>query len=516
MTEHPLCMLMILDGWGIAPDSDSNAVYLSGTPNLNRLKNAYPATKLTCHGEAVGLPDGFMGNSEVGHLNIGAGRIVYQDLLRIDMAIRDGSFFNNEILCEVMDRVTAKGSRLHLIGLVSDGGVHSHIRHLFALLNMASDRNVPETSVYALLDGRDTPPNSGARFVEEVKNHIQQIEYGNIAGVCGRYYAMDRDNRWDRVEKAFRLLVKGEGKAAKDPVQAIQESYENGETDEFVKPVSIVDDSGHPKAVVGKDDGVIFFNFRADRAREITRALTAEDFDQFDRGEFSPIPNYVCMTRYDKTFTLPVAYPKVNLTGITGEVISKAGLKQFRIAETEKYAHVTYFFNGGEETPFPLEDRLLIPSPRDIPTYDYRPAMSAEAVTEAVIERIRSEEDSAIVLNFANMDMVGHTGVLEAAVEACQTVDACVGRIVPEILERGGTVLITADHGNSEKMKEKDGSPHTAHTLNSVPFILVSDGLRDVKLREEGILADIAPTLLDIMGLEKSGEMTGTSLIEKS
>ncbi len=514
MSKRPLCMLMILDGWGIAPDGDSNAVYLSGTPNLNRLKKIYPTTRLHCSGEAVGLPEGFMGNSEVGHLNIGAGRVVYQNLLRIDLAIRDGSFFNNEALCEVMDRVARKGSKLHLAGLVSDGGVHSHIRHLFALLDMAKQRNVPETNIYALMDGRDTPPDGGAGFVEQVLEHVETIDYGRIGGVCGRYYAMDRDNRWDRVEKAFKMMVKGEGIYAKDSVQAIKSAYEKGQTDEFIKPILITDDSGNPKSVIGKDDGVIFFNFRADRAREITRALTAMEFDQFDRGNFTPLSNYVCMTQYDKTFDLPVAFSKADLTGIFGEIVSNEGLKQFRIAETEKYAHVTYFFNGGAEKPFPREDRLLIPSPRDIPTYDEKPAMSAEAVTDAVIERIRSRDYASIVLNFANMDMVGHTGVLEAAVEACKTVDSCVGRIVPEILDSGGTVLITADHGNSEMMKEEDGSPHTAHTLNPVPFILVNDDMRDAVLREEGKLADIAPTMLDIMGVEKSKEMTGTSLIE--
>ena len=512
MTITPT-ILIILDGWGINPAREGNAVAMSGTPFLNYLMGAYPSTQLRCSGEDVGLPAGIMGNSEVGHLNIGAGRIVYQDLLRIDRAIEDRRFFDNDALCAQMDGLKAAGRPLHLMGLVSDGGVHSQLTHLLALLDMAKARGVENAFVHAITDGRDTAPHSGIGFVETVQNHIQAIGYGSIASVCGRYYAMDRDRRWERTERAYSLYTRGEGRQESDPVQAIQRAYDADETDEFIQPVAIVEDGGKAMATVADGDGIIFFNFRADRARQITRALTDPAFDQFERPLSIPAERYLCMTLYDASFDLPIAFAPVHLDGILGEVISREGRRQLRIAETEKYAHVTYFFNGGEETPFPGEDRCLIPSPKDVPTYDYKPEMSALEVTDELLRRLDADRYHFIVLNFANMDMVGHTGVLQAAVRACTTVDGCVERIVGNVLSKGGTAMITADHGNSEKMVDADGGAFTAHTTNPVPFILVDNERKDSSLRE-GRLADIAPTVLGLMGIPPSAEMTGTSLID--
>jgi 2,3-bisphosphoglycerate-independent phosphoglycerate mutase len=512
MDEKRICMLMILDGWGISARREGNAVFLAGTPGLNKLMQAFPHTHLRCSGEAVGLPEGIMGNSEVGHLNIGAGRIVFQDLLRIDMAIKKGIFFENRILKTAISKVKANQSALHLIGLVSDGGVHSHLGHISALLEMASNLEVNRVFVHAILDGRDTAPDSGVEFIKTLQDDMEAKRIGRIATICGRYYAMDRDNRWDRTEKAFRLFSRGEGFPEKEPVQAVKNAYDRNETDEFVQPIFIMAEDKKPVAIVQDGDGIIFFNFRADRVRQITRALTDPTFDSFQRNPFPRLSQYVCMTRYDEKFTLPVAFPPGHLDQILGAVISKQGLKQLRIAETEKYAHVTYFFNGGEEKPFLLEDRCLIPSPRDIPTYDHKPEMSAIQVTEEVVARIKSNKYDLIVLNFANMDMVGHTGVLEAAVKACQTVDNCVKKIVAEIRARNGAVLITADHGNAEKMTEENGHVHTAHTLNPVPFLLVDDTRKRIHLKP-GILADIAPTILEIMAIKKPKQMTGSSLL---
>ncbi len=508
------CMLMILDGWGINPEKKGNAVFLSGTPFLNQLKATYPHTQLLCSGEAVGLPPGVMGNSEVGHLNIGAGRIVYQDLLRIDQAIKDKTFFQNEVLNSIMATVKAGKTALHLMGLVSDGGVHSHLNHLLTLMDMARKNGLTQVYVHAILDGRDTPPDSGAGYVRQLQAHIRKYDFGAIATLCGRFYAMDRDTRWERVEKAFRLYTRGEGVKETDPVNAVKAAYQREETDEFVKPVVMTDETEHPVGTIQDGDGVIFFNFRADRAREITRALTAEDFEFFDRDLLPSLCGYVCMTLYDEKFTFPLAFPPIHLNEVLGQVLGRAGLRQLRIAETEKYAHVTYFFNGGEEKPFPLENRCLIPSPRDIPTYDLKPEMSAPAVTETLLSRLKSEAYDLIVVNFANMDMVGHTGMLDAAIQACTTVDACVEKIVPEVRAKGGVVLITADHGNSEKMVDDNGHPHTAHTTHPVPFILVDDSRKDAALRSDGMLGDIAPTILDILGIEKPGEMTGRTLME--
>ena len=506
-------LLMILDGWGINPAGEGNAVSAARTPFLDGLFQRYPSTRLDCSGEAVGLPAGIMGNSEVGHLNIGAGRVVYQDLLRIDRAIEDGSFFANPVFNAAMESVRANGSTLHLMGLLSDGGVHSQFAHLTALLDLAEKKGLTRICVHAILDGRDTPPDSGVGYVRDLKRHIASGGHARIATVCGRFYAMDRDKRWDRVEAAYRLYTLGEGTVESDPVAAVQTAYGKGETDEFVKPVMIRGSDGRPAGTVEDGDGIIFFNFRADRAREITRAFTDDGFDGFNREKLPDLCDYVCTTLYDEIFTLPVAFARVHLEQILGEVVSSRGLKQLRIAETEKYAHVTYFFNGGEERPFPLEDRCLVPSPRDIPTYDLRPEMSAPAVTREVLERIRSGGYDLIVLNFANMDMVGHTGVMEAAVKAVETLDGCIGEILSEWTAGGRVALITADHGNAEKMKDENGHPHTAHTTHRVPLILVDDSRRDAVLKT-GSLCDIAPTILDIMGIEQPALMTGISLIE--
>jgi 2,3-bisphosphoglycerate-independent phosphoglycerate mutase len=507
-------MLMIIDGWGINPDREMNAVALADTPCLDRLQQEYPHTRLKCCGEAVGLPDGIMGNSEVGHMNIGAGRIVYQDLLRIDKAIREGTFFENQALVDVMDQTALHDKTLHLLGLVSDGGVHSQFTHLCALVQMAKRRKVKNLYIHAVLDGRDTSPDSGAGYLKKLQTVLEQEGLGRIATLCGRYYAMDRDKRWERTRKAYRLYTEGEGRRAKDPVQAVENAYEQKEFDEFIEPVVMIDDSNRPLALVEDDDGIIFFNFRSDRARQITRALTDQEFDEFEREKTPRLTDFVCMSLYDETFPLPVAFPPLHLDAILGEVVSQNGLRQLRIAETEKYAHVTYFFNGGEEKAFEGEDRVLIPSPRDVPTYDYKPQMSAEEIAREVIQRMQETHYDLVVLNFANLDMVGHTGVLDAAIKACETVDKCVCRVIEAVQAQGGAVLVTADHGNAEQMGDGKGGVFTSHTLNPVPFILVDDSRRAARLRDVGILADIAPTILDIMGLTQPKEMTGKTLIQ--
>ena len=514
MNNNGPCMLIILDGWGINSDKSNNAVAIAGTPHLAKLADEYPTTRLLCSGEAVGLPNGIMGNSEVGHLNIGAGRVVYQNLLRIDQAIADGSFFRNDVLKAALDKAAANDTALHLMGLVSDGGVHSQLSHLTALIDAARAHGLSRVYVHAILDGRDTPPESGAGYIAALEKHLAAAGVGAIATICGRFYAMDRDKRWDRIQKAFELYTLGNGTAASDPVAAVRAAYDRGETDEFVQPIFLAGPNGTPKAVIADQDVVLFFNFRADRAREITRAFTDPEFDEFERTALPALSSYVCMTQYDEQFSLPIAYPPVHLENILGQVVSEKGLAQLRIAETEKYAHVTYFFNGGEETPFTNEDRYLIPSPRDIPTYDHKPEMSAPAVTAKVLEEIDKDRHDLIVLNFANMDMVGHTGVLAAAVRACRTVDNCVAEIVTRILSKKGTVIVTADHGNAEEMVDGDGNPHTAHTLNPVRLILVDEKRKNAQL-QEGRLADIAPTILDIMGIDQPDEMTGRSLIKK-
>ncbi|RJP75934.1 MAG: 2,3-bisphosphoglycerate-independent phosphoglycerate mutase [Desulfobacteraceae bacterium] len=502
------CILIILDGWGLNPSREGNAVAQAKLPYLTKLMETYPHTHLICSGEAVGLPDGIMGNSEVGHLNIGAGRIVYQDLLRIDKAIQDKSFFKNKMLTNAFSIAKEKKSNLHIMGLVSDGGVHSQLTHLFALLEFAKQKKFSNVYIHAILDGRDTPPDSGAGYITKLQNIIQKLEIGCISSICGRFFAMDRDTRWDRTKKAYQLYTQAQGIKETDPITAVRNAYARGETDEFVQPIVL-----NPEGTISDHDCVIFFNFRADRARQITRALTDLKFAGFKREVCPRIANFVCLTMYDESFTLPIAFPPQHLDGLLGEVLSKEGLSQLRIAETEKYAHVTYFFNGGEEKPFPGEDRCLIPSPRDVETYDQKPEMSALPVGDEVVSRIQSGRYDLIVLNFANMDMVGHTGIIPAAIKACEAVDENVQKVVTAIQAAGGTALITADHGNAEKMLDDHGQPHTAHTVNPVPFIIVNEDRKNINLRP-GILGDIAPTILDIMGIAKPRQMTGRSLIQ--
>ncbi len=506
MSKKPV-MLMILDGWGVAPASDVNAATLAQTPNLDRYFAEFPNTTLEASGMEVGLPEGQIGNSEVGHLNIGAGRIIYQSLTRITKAIKDGDFFTNEVLCDCMDKTKNAGKALHLMGLLSDGGVHSNINHLVALLEMAKARGLEKVYVHAFLDGRDVPPKSAVGFIKQLQEAIAGMEFGKIATVMGRYYAMDRDNRWDRLEKAYKTLVLGDGKLVADPVQGVEASYEAGITDEFVEPM-VVD--GVDAKITG-GDGIIFFNFRPDRARQITRALNDAEFPHFERPASALPVNFVCMTQYDATIDAPVAYPPEEYTETLGEVLAKEGKRQLRIAETEKYAHVTFFFNGGVEEPNLNEERILINSPK-VATYDLQPEMSAYDVTDALLAELDKDKFDVVVLNYANPDMVGHTGVLPAAIKAMEAVDECVGKVVDKVLSLGGSVCITADHGNLEKMAEADGTPHTAHTTNIVPFILVSN--EEHKLHS-GVLADIAPTMLELLNIEKPAVMTGSSLIEK-
>ena len=503
-------LLIVLDGWGIGNNPDKDAQEQANIPFYKNLLREYPHTAIECSGEAVGLPQGQMGNSEVGHLNLGAGRIVYQDYARINKAIRESDFTKNPALINAVNAAIENNSALHLLGLVSDGGVHSHIKHLYALINLASASGVKKIFIHAFMDGRDTPPESGIHYIKELKSFIENKPSVKIATVTGRYWAMDRDKRWDRVEKAYRALIYGEGKKIQSALQAVQESYEINETDEFIKPCVVCGDSG-PIGRIQGNDSVIFFNFRADRARELTTALTGRDFKGFERERVPALSSYVTMTLYEEDFPFPAAFPPLTLNNILGEVLSRNNLKQLRIAETEKYAHVTYFFNGGEEKSFSGEDRRLIPSPKDVPTYDLKPEMSAYAVTDELLNTMDKIDYDFILLNFANPDMVGHTGIMEAAVKACETIDKCLERIVGKIKTLGGLTIITADHGNCEKMYDNDHA-HTAHTTNPVPFILLKKGVR---LRDNGILADVAPTILELMGIEKPGEMTGESLIEK-
>ena len=504
MANKPL-LLMILDGFGIAP-KEGNAIAAANKPNLDRLFSSNPITQIGASGLDVGLPDGQMGNSEVGHTNIGAGRIVYQELTRITKAIEDGPFFENEAFLSAVENAKKNGSALHLIGLLSDGGVHSHITHLYGLLELARRHGLTKVYVHALLDGRDVPPASGKDFVAACAEKMKEIGVGEIATVMGRYYAMDRDNRWERVEKAYSAMVYREGVQAADPVQAVADSYANDVTDEFVVPV--VCEKGAP---IQANDSVIFYNFRPDRAREITRTFVDPDFSGFERKNgFFPL-TYVCMTQYDATMpNVQVAFKPESLENTFGEYISQKGLKQLRIAETEKYAHVTFFFNGGVEKQYDGEDRILVKSPK-VATYDLQPEMSAYEVTDKLVAAIESSKYDVIILNFANCDMVGHTGVFEAAVKAVEAVDTCVGRVTDAVAAQGGVTLITADHGNADRMVDDDGSPFTAHTTNPVPFCVVG---YDCKLREGGRLADIAPTMLQILGLPQPAEMTGKSLIE--
>lgn len=509
MSKKPT-VLMILDGYGLNDKCEANAVCEGKTPVMDMLKEQYPFVKGNASGMAVGLPDGQMGNSEVGHLNMGAGRIVYQELTRITKEIEDGDFFKNEALLKAVKNAKENDSALHLFGLLSDGGVHSHLTHVFGLLELAKKEGLSKVFVHCFLDGRDTPPASGKGYVEQLCDKMKELGVGQVASVMGRYYAMDRDNRWDRVELAFNAMTKGEGVQAECPAAAVEASYKEEKTDEFVMPTVIVKDD-KPVGTIQDKDSVIFFNFRPDRAREITRTFVDPDFKGFERKNgFFPV-NFVCMTQYDATMpNVEVAFKPQVLKNTLGEYVSDKGMTQLRIAETEKYAHVTFFFNGGVEKQYPGEDRILVKSPA-VATYDLQPEMSAYEVTDKLVPAIKSGKYDMIILNYANCDMVGHTGVFEAAVKAVETVDTCVGKVVDAIKEMGGVALITADHGNADKMVAEDGSPFTAHTTNPVPFCVVN---YDCELREGGRLADIAPTMLQIMGLEQPEEMDGTSLIK--
>ncbi len=506
--------LIILDGFGCRENVDGNAIRADGVKHIRELWNAYPHTQIEASGNAVGLPAGQMGNSEVGHLNIGAGRVVYQELTRITKSIEDGDFFSNEAFLGAVENCKKHNSALHLYGLCSDGGVHSHLTHLYALVKLARENGLKNVFIHCFMDGRDVPPESGKGYIHALKNELKALGCGKIATVMGRYYAMDRDNRFERVEKAYAALVYGEGIQAEDPEAAMQASYDAGVTDEFIIPV-VITENGAPVGTVRANDSVIFFNFRPDRAREITRAFILPEFDGFDRKKgFFPL-HYVCMTQYDKTFgtRVHVAFKPEHLSNTFGAYISSMNKTQLRIAETEKYAHVTFFFNGGVEAPNPGEDRALIPSPK-VATYDLKPEMSAYEVTAEAVKRIESGKYDVMILNFANPDMVGHTGVMEAAVKAVHAVDECAAEVVSAILKAGGRAIITADHGNCEQMVGPDGEPFTAHTTNPVPLILVDDMRKEAKLRTGGRLCDLAPTLLTLMGLPVPEEMSGRSLLE--
>ncbi|HIU64123.1 MAG TPA: 2,3-bisphosphoglycerate-independent phosphoglycerate mutase [Candidatus Avacidaminococcus intestinavium] len=506
--KKPL-VLMILDGWGLAKDCSTNAATRANTPNLTKLIEEYPHTELICSGEAVGLPPGQMGNSEVGHMNIGAGRIVYQELTHISKTIKDKSFFMNENLVDVMEQTASKGTALHIMGLLSDGGVHSHIEHLKAIVDLASQKKLKRVFIHIFLDGRDVPPKSALGYLKDLEESLCTHKAGEVATVSGRYFAMDRDQRWERLQKTYEVMTKHYGPCFSSAQAGIEEAYKNGITDEFVVPfwIKTKEDSR-----LGKEDSVIFFNFRPDRARQITRAFLDEKLDVFPR-EFILSPEaFVCMTQYDETIKTKVAFPPKILKNTFGAVVAEAGLKQLRIAETEKYAHVTFFFNGGAERPNHGEERILVPSPK-VATYDLEPEMSAYRVTNKLLEALDNDCYDVVILNFANPDMVGHTGSFEAAVRALETVDQCVGRICQKVLSLQGELCITADHGNLEEMEDlTTHEPCTSHTTNKVPFILVSNRKYQLK---EGILADIAPTMLELLNIEQPVEMTGQSLIKK-
>lgn len=516
MTQTKPVMLIILDGWGVGEKTTTNAVHMAKTPNMDHWMTHYPSTTLLAHNGAVGLPDGQMGNSEVGHLNLGAGRVVYQDFTRINRAIETGELANNPVLNQVLSRTRADDKTLHFMGLVSDGGVHSHLNHLYALVKIAADLGLTRVCIHAFMDGRDTPPQSGHGFLTQLQNQLSEIGVGKVATVIGRYYAMDRDNRWDRVELAWSALVDGQGCHHQDPVAAVAAAYARDENDEFIKPIVIVGNDKKPVGTIEDGDSVIFINFRADRARQLTHAFTDQSFNKFPVTNKPALSNFVTCTMYEKDFDLPVLFPPQSLTRILGEEISNHGLHQLRIAETEKYAHVTYFFNGGREAPFPLEDRVLVSSPKEVATYDLKPQMSASEVTDKLVSSIAEKIYSFIVLNFANADMVGHSGKFEAAVKACEAVDACLGQLVQPFLDQGGTVVICADHGNADIMyDESTHGPHTAHTLNPVPCIVINDQYVGRSLRQGGALKDIAPTCLTLMGLPIPSEMEGICLLEK-
>lgn len=520
MKKGPV-MLCILDGWGLRDEEDHNALALAKTPVWDKMLATSPVSSLQASGLAVGLPEGQMGNSEVGHLNIGSGRIVYQDLTRINKSIQEGDFFENPVLIEAMDQAKAAGKKVHLMGLLSDGGVHSHIDQIKAMVKLAKNRGVTELYVHALLDGRDVPPRSALGYVADLEETMDGLGLGQLATVAGRYYTMDRDKRWDRVEKGYRAMVLGEGLSAPSASQAIEEAYLRGENDEFILPTVIQSsDQGAdankeggpgPRARIEDGDSLIFCNFRADRAREISRAFVQADFEGFKRPDLSV--HYVCLTQYEEVLKAPIAYPAISLDETLGQVLAQAGLKQLRIAETEKYAHVTFFFNGGVDEPNVGETRILVPSP-SVATYDLQPEMSALEVTDRLVEAVEADLYDVIILNYANPDMVGHTGILPAAIKAVETVDACLGRVLAAISAKEGSLFVTADHGNCEVMLNPETKkPHTAHTSNLVPFVLATAKKKEASLAD-GSLRDIAPTLLDVLGISQPEEMTGTSLVK--
>ncbi|WP_060678534.1 2,3-bisphosphoglycerate-independent phosphoglycerate mutase [Virgibacillus halodenitrificans] len=512
MTQNKLAALIILDGLGLRDEVSGNAVKQANTPNLDRLWEQYPHNQLTASGEAVGLPEGQMGNSEVGHLNIGAGRIVYQSLTRVNLSIKEGDFFEKEAFLKSINHAKDNDKALHIFGLLSDGGVHSHINHLFALLKLAKECELEKVYVHAFLDGRDVGPQTAEKYIKQTEDKMKELGVGKLATISGRYYSMDRDKRWDRVKKAYDAMVYGEGPSYSDPYEVINDSYKNGIYDEFVIPSVITDEDGEPVGKVQDEDSIIFYNFRPDRAIQISRTFANEDFHDFDRGEHVPKNlDFVMLTNFSETVDGYVAYEPVNLDNTVGEVLSQNNLNQLRIAETEKYPHVTFFMSGGREAEFPGEKRILINSPK-VATYDLKPEMSAYEVTDALLKELDGGKQNAIILNFANPDMVGHSGKLEPTIKAIESVDECLGKIIDKINSLGGSAIITADHGNSDEVVTLEGDPMTAHTVNPVPVIVTRE---DVELRDGGILADLSPTLLDLLGIEKPDEMTGTSLIKK-
>ncbi len=508
-------VLVVLDGFGERAETDANAIRLAKTPRLHQLYQRFPSTLIETSGTAVGLPDGQMGNSEVGHMNLGAGRIVYQDLTRIDAAIADGSFFQNTVLVDAVEACKARGSKLHLLGLTSPGGVHSSIEHAVALTELAARRGLDRVFWHAFLDGRDTPPKSAAATLRALEERLAVHQAARFASVSGRYFAMDRDNRWDRVALAYDLLTSGVAEhSASSAATAVEVAYERGETDEFVRPIVLVDEQGRPRATIDDDDAVIFFNFRADRARQISAALTDDNFSGFARRKRPRLARFVCMCQYDQKLPLPVAFPPQSLDMGLGEYLSSLGHLQFRTAETEKYAHVTFFFNGGREAPFAGEERRLVPSPREVATYDLKPEMSARAVADGIVDAIASERFAFCLVNFANPDMVGHTGILPAAIDAVTVIDECLGRIADAALAHDTVVLITADHGNCEQMVDEQGQPHTQHTTNPVPLLVIDPRQAGRVLAHGGRLCDLAPTVLTLMGLPIPPQMTGHSLVD--
>lgn len=509
MSKAPVAII-ILDGFGWREEEYGNAVAQANKPNFDRYWNEYPHNTMKASGLAVGLPEGQMGNSEVGHTNIGAGRVVYQSITRIDKAIEDGEFQTNEALNGAFNHVKEHDSALHLFGLVSDGGVHSHQRHLTSLVQTAKEQGVKNVYIHAFTDGRDVAPDSSARFIEELQTILSDLGTGEIATITGRFYAMDRDTRWPRVKRAWDAIFHGEGNLTENPVEAVKASYEKGTMDEFIEPI-VVQKDGQPVGTVKDNDAILFFNFRPDRAIQLSRAITEPDFDEFDRGQVPENLKFVTMTQYTADMAADVMFPPVFLKNVIGQVLSDNGLKQLRIAETEKYPHVTFFMNGGTNDEFPGEKRILIPSPQ-VETYDLKPEMSAYEVTDALIEDIKNDEHDAIILNYANPDMVGHSGMLEPTIKSIEAVDENLGRVVDLIVEKGGTAIIFADHGNSDTILTEAGTPHTAHTTVPVPVIVTKKG---VTLRGDGKLADVAPTMLDLLGIEKPEDMTGESLIQK-